>query len=536
MNANTLLADPTAIEIVKFVSLDDVITIVVSSIQPSACCPLCHQLSCSLKTRYLRRVADLPWHNVAVRLELHARKFRCRNDLCARKVFCERLPKVVAPFARRTVRLSKVVELLSFALGARATAQASAKLSFPIEKDACLRTLRRSSATERSGTVRVLGVDDFAFRRGHTYGTILVDLERRQPIDMLPDRTAETLALWLKAHPKVEIVSRDRSSAYADAARTGAPQAEQVADRWHLLKNLGNLVERFFVQNHCLLTQAAAKVRVAHLVTQSKTDLPFTTRAGEASDVLKPIPARRQKTFDSIKELQASGKTIRGIARELKVARNTVRRYIKCETVPRHHSGAGRRSSVRPFAGYLQQRWREGEHNGLKLWTEIKTQGYGGEVDSVQRFVREWRKTPVGKSHCAISSRGLSPRQAAKLLLNPESVKGEAERMYLAQLREISPRVLTLQRLGIGFQQMVKEKRADLLDGWLRQVKASGVKEVVRWAEGLLADEAAVRNALSLHWSNGQVEGQVNRLKTIKRAMYGRAKFDLLRARVLHRS
>jgi len=191
---------------------------------------------------------------------------------------------------------------------------------------------------------------------------------------------------------------------------------------------------------------------------------------------------------------------------------------------------------VLAFAGYLQQRWREGNHNALGLWQEIKAQGFRGEVDAVQRFVREWRKTSIGKMLCPITSRGLSPRQAAKLLLRPDATGKKWERTYLAKLCKVSPQVGVIQRLGLDFQQMVKERRADLFDDWLKRVEASGIEDLQSWADGLLADEVAVRNALSSEWSNGQVEGQVNRLKTIKRQMYGRAKFDLLRARVLHRA
>lgn len=262
MNANTLLADPNAIEIEKFVSFDDKILIVVRTRKKTANCPKCNQPSSSLKTRYCRQLADLPWHGIAIRLELHTRKFRCRNEICLQKVFCERLPKVVAPHARRTVRLNETLTLLAFALGGRDGARASAKLNIPVGKDTLLRAVRcrMNGSMITHPPVKVLGVDDFAFRKGCTYGTILVDLERRRPVDLLPDRTAKTLTEWLKSHPEIEVVSRDRLTVYAEAARTGASQAAQVADRWHLLKNLSDLVERFFVNNHCLLTETATQI------------------------------------------------------------------------------------------------------------------------------------------------------------------------------------------------------------------------------------------------------------------------------------
>lgn len=536
MNVNTLLADPAAIEIVKIVSESDSITIVVESIQKSAACPLCNQKSSSLKTRYLRRFADLPWHGVAVRVELHSRKFRCRNEFCTKKVFCERLPKVVEPYSRRTIRLKQVVELLAFSIGARAAGRAATELAFSVGKDACLRIMRRRAKNNTSKNVRILGIDDFAFRKGTTYGTILVDLEKRKPIDLLPDRDSETLTQWLKAHPEVEIISRDRSTSYADAGRSGAPQAEQVADRWHLLKNLSDLVERFFIQNNRLLTQTAAEIHSEQLAKESEIRLPSMREANQAAASGKPIPERRQQLFDAVKELQSKGVGIRAIARKLGAARNTVKKYLRCETPPRHARGAGKPSSVLPFAEYLEKRWREGAHNGFLLWQEIKTRGFRGEIDSVQRFIRPWRTTTVGKTFCPVSLRGLAPRKVAKLLLNPLSEMTKAEQNYLTKLLEIAPTAVKIKQLGIEFQEIVKERRADSFDDWLHKVRQSEVKELQNWANGLLSDESAVRTALSMTWSNGQTEGQVNRLKTIKRAMYGRAKFDLLRARVLYQN
>lgn len=531
MNANTLLADPAAIEIEKFISGEDKILIVVRTIQEAAECPHCGESSDSLKTRYTRQLTDLPWHDVPIRLELKVRKFRCRNQVCPQKVFCERLPNVAVAYARRTARLMETLALLAFTLGGRGASRLSAQINIPVGKDTLLGTIRRiNQRLENKRPVKFLGVDDFAFRKGVAYGTILIDLERRMPIDLLPDRSAATLAEWLTNHPEIEIISRDRASSYADAARTGAPQAKQVADRWHLLKNMSDLVERFFLQNHRLLMDTARQLREQQQMAQPQTVLSIG-----APPKLRPVLIRRQQLFDEIKRLQGNGKTLRGIARELKASRNTVRRYARCDVVPQLLSKAGRRSQVGQFADYLEKRWCEGEHTAVLLWQEIKEQGFTGAVDAVQRFVQEWRKTPAGKTNYSVSSRGMSPRQATKLLLN-QAAGSRKENDYIKKLCEISPAVEIIRQIGNKFQRIVKEKRGDLFDDWLSDVKQSRIQDFENWASGLLADEAAVRNALSSKWSNGQVEGQVNRLKTIKRQMYGRANFDLLRARVLHQS
>jgi transposase len=243
MNTATLLADPAAIRLDCIRPSPGAVTLVVATTAPLAMCPRCHKASPRVHSRYLRRISDLPWHGVAVKLELHARRFRCRNSLCSRRNFCERLPRVVAHYARKTVRLNAALELIGFALGGEAGARIARELGLAVSPDTLLRRLRLASQKEIS-TPRIIGIDDFAFRRGQRYGTLLVDLERRLPLDLLPDREANTLSAWLKAYPGIEIITRDRSKTYASGITDGAPAAVQVADRWHLLKNLRETLEK----------------------------------------------------------------------------------------------------------------------------------------------------------------------------------------------------------------------------------------------------------------------------------------------------
>lgn len=248
MDVSTLLADPTAIRLETLVSNNNFITLRVYSIQKYAPCPSCNLLSSNLHSNYVRSVTDLPWHNVAVKLELHVRKFRCRNQLCSQKIFCERLPRVVDVYARQTTRLRTLLTWLAFALGGEAGARTAGQLQLQISGDTLLWMIRRKitqSAIDEIETEqpRVIGVDDWAWRKGCRYGTIIVDLERRKVIDLIPDREAETLAQWLREHQTVETVARDRSPTYCNGIIEGQPDAVQVADRWHLLKNLADVLK-----------------------------------------------------------------------------------------------------------------------------------------------------------------------------------------------------------------------------------------------------------------------------------------------------
>ena len=243
-------------------------------------CPVCQSTSDSRHSNYIRHIADLPWHGVAIRIQLQTRKFRCRNESCRRKVFCERLPKVVESYGRKTVRLQALFGVLAFVLGGEAGSKTAREIGLQISGDTLLRRIRRTSTPDLE-SVKVLGVDDFSFRRGMRFGTILVDLEKRKPIDLLPDRESETLALWLKQHPEIEIISRDRGGCYIEGSNTGAPHAKQVADRWHLLKNATEVFEKTISRNYARLRKCLfPKDEAIFFTDEEVTD---QIKAGEAA-------------------------------------------------------------------------------------------------------------------------------------------------------------------------------------------------------------------------------------------------------------
>ncbi len=545
MEVSTLLADPAAIRLEAFVSHVGAMTLRVYCKQQRAACPLCNVTSGSLHSNYVRSVADLPWHGVAVQLELHTRKFRCRNEFCCRKVFCERLPKVVAASGRRTTRLNEALTILAFALGGEAGARTAQNLGLKISGDTLLRRIRQHS-TQLQSSVKVLGVDDFAFRRGARYGTILVDLEEHQPIDLLPNRKSESLQTWLAAHPEIQVISRDRGGSYATGARLGAPQATQIADRFHLLKNLLDGFEKFLHRQESALS--AASHTVFHSSAASKSHGSSGVGAATPTAAQHLVTEQRQaklkereRRFNAVKELHHAGVPTLAIARRLKMSRNTVKKLIASNFFPARRQNKPRFSPIHRFLPYLRQRWAEGVCSSRALWKEIKEQGYPGAEVTLRHWLQSWRVATSAQitAHATTKSspgRAMSVRQVKWLLFNPEKRKEEWEEQFVDELCQQSKDIDLAQRLVRKFHRFMRERRPDELNQWLKAAQASGIGELMWFANGVEQDRQAVAEAFANKWSQGQVEGQVNRLKLLKRSMYGRAKFDLLRARVLHQS
>jgi len=495
----------------------------------SARCPMCGQTSRRVQSRYTRRLADLPCGGRAVLLRVAVRRFRCDQPACHGKIFAKRLGPLADPYARRTTRLGEHLRLLGLACGGELGARLARHAGLVVSATSLLR-LVRATPTPADGTPRVVGVDDFAWRRGVRYGTLLCDLERHAPLAVLPDASAGSFAAWLRAHPGVAVLSRDRSGAYADGGRQGAPSAEQVADRWHLLKNLGDALEQVLSREY----HALVLLGPAGVPEREAADLVAGTPPPPVPPVT-PRAARRRAQFARVGALHATGYPIRAIAREVGIARNTVRAYLQWAwrgQEPGRRPRGPRPSLLDPYREELVRRWEAGCQNGRQLFDELRALGYRGHASLVKVAVARLRRglppRPPAPPKLA------TPRQLRWLLLRRRKDLDHVRIAELDLLLAHNPRLRPLHALAQDFGALLRERCLARLEPWLQRAAASGMPELRSFVWGVERDYTAVANALCLPWSQGQVEGQITRLKLLKRAMYGRAKTDLLQQRVLH--
>jgi transposase len=512
------------------------IRLTVRTLGASSRCPGCQCLSHRIHSHYQRQLADLPWSDYQVSLQLQTRKFFCDNPACQRKIFTERFASVALPWARCTVRLNRQLSQIGLIVGGQAGARLSQHCHSPRSRNTFLRRAKRSPLPIFT-TPKIVGIDDFAFRKGQTYGTIIVDLERNQPIALLPDREASTVADWLRAHPGIEVLSRDRSKTYKQAMDTAAPNAIQVADRFHLLHNLAEVLES------CLSAQTPAlkTVEAAYYGTVTIPDLP----SSNPSQRQQQRQLRREKRYDNytqVHQLRAKGWAILAIAQELSIGERTVYTYLRQPVFQERqpHARKGSQPLIAPYGTYLAQRWAEGIWEGKQLFQEIQQQGYKGGYASVMRYLQPLQGTkpssPTGSTinqvRTWLKQKPLTARRAAWLVMKRDKHRTDIERALLAGMVQ-QPELANILRLSQSFLELVRERQPTQLDAWLTAATDSEIPQFQRFVTGLRSDYDAVRAALTLDVSNGPVEGLNNRLKMLKRQMYGRAGLDLLTHRFL---
>ena len=532
---------------------DDLVTIFIAMAAPTAPCPECGSDARRVHSRYTRRLADLPCFGTPVRLELTVRRFRCLRPECPRRIFAERLPGLAAKHARTTDRLRRSHEAIGYALGGEAGSRLAVLIAMPTSPDTLLRRVKLLEDVP-GPPPRVVGIDDWAWRKGHRYGTIIVDLERSEVIELLPDRDANTVAAWLKAHPDVEVVSRDRSPTYAQAATEGASQAAQVADRWHLLKNLREAVERLFERHSSVVAEAVKEISPSPVPSNAVT---ASTPAGlqQAVDPSSDEPPagiapeslrrhtqrvrreRRVERFEQVRERHQQGHSARRIAQDLGLSRCTVRRYLRSGTCPDWGPGRPRSSQLDEHRDWIDARLAEGKENALDLHRRLTERGYRGSYGSVRRYVTK-RLGAAGRARARVNAaKPPNPPPPSPKRLSFEWVRRMEDRepeqqARLEAVRGSNAELASGLDLADEFASLIRERSSGDLADWLAKCEASICAELRQFAAGVRGDEAAVKGAVSERWSNGPVEGHVNRLKAIKRQMYGRAGFLLLRARV----
>lgn len=512
----------------------------VQSTEPSAACTKCGAISKRVHSSYLRHVQDPPIGLFVVWLQLKVRRFRCDNSKCERQTFAEQYPDLVGRRRRRTNRLLLQLVQISLALGGAAGARLAGNLAMTVSGSTLLRLLHRMEAPPAEEP-RIIGIDDWAFRKGRNYGTIIVDHERGKPIDLLPDRDSETVQTWLEKHPTIELVTRDRSGEYRDAINEALPKAVQVADCWRLLKNLGKAMQRYFSRHRKSVRQLVVETVEAGEFDPSHLNVTEKHRRydpGPGRESLhKARQAERESLYAAVKARHAEGVYTTDIAEEFNLSRRTISRWVNSKSLPPDARGRFKRKClIDDYVPYLRQRIAADCTNKSQLWREIKEQGFTGSNSLVRKWVRQNYNTN-GETARGLSAKQIkialpSSRELAWLVAcHVDELEADEKQLLDVLLRDAE--VAELRQAAHEFMQIVRNGLDEEWASWLKNNRESAIKELRNFAEGLKKDGAAVYEAIRQSWSNGLTEGHVNRLKFLKRQMYGRASFELLRLRVL---
>jgi transposase len=531
MKLSSLLALPDGLEVASMTFSDKLLTVSVNATATSSMCPLCAHVATHVRSYYTRLVADVPCAARHVQLIVRVRKFRCETASCPRKIFAERLGPFLEAWARKTTRLREAIEAIGLSTCGEVGARLADRLAIATSPTTIL---RRIVALPLPAVKEVshLGIDDFALRRGRTYGTVLVDLQRHKVIDLLPDRKAETAKIWMQAHPEIELVSRDRAEEYASAARQGAPQAIQTADRFHLVKNLAEAAQKALA--HCG-TEIRKERKAKKTTAAPSPEEPLASQVTSDGQPYSAHQTERYERYQQVMTLRTQGVKVREIAKRVGLGTRTVQQWVTQGGYVETNYHHKHRSRYDAFAVYVQQRWDGGCHNIQQLWREIRARGYPHS----DRALRRHLQARSGKKNVELPEASLldhfSAKKAVWLFIRSFDDLKEKEREELLAIRQASAMAETIYQLVQEFLRIVHELQAGQLDAWIAKVTASQIKDLLRFAKGLERDKAAVLVGLSLSHNNGQTEGQVTRIKLIKRMMYGRAGFALLRQRVLHR-
>jgi transposase len=510
-------------------------------------CRGCGVVSGRVHDRYRRRLHDLACGGRPVEIVLEARRFCCGNPACPVATFAEQVPGLTAWYQRRTAGLRGLLEKVALALAGRAGSRLAAALGAVVSRFTLIRLVRGLPDPE-IGPVSVLGVDDVAKRKGHSYATVLMDMDTHRLIDMLPDREADTFADWLRAHPGIEVICRDRGGAYARAARDAAPVAVQVADRFHLWQDLAEAVEKTVLA--CLAALPAPQSGQAALPAAPQDEPAPAPGAAAEPDGFRDVHGherrlvtRHGERYAAVQALRAEGCSIREIARRLELNRNTVLKFANAASIDELLVKATSRPSILdPFKPHLGQRWNDGITSAAALHEEIRARGWKGGILTVERYLRQFR-TADGRDRQARAKIQLTapdtpalpkPRQVTRWIMTHPDHLASNDAASLTRLLDASPALAAAASHVRSFAGMMTRRQGLLaLEDWLTAVEAGDQPALHSFARGIRRDQQAVTAGLALPYSSGALEGKNCKIKYLKRLMYGRANFDLLRKMAL---
>ena len=523
----------------------DLVTFRVRARAGDAACPGCRRRSARVHARYQRQLADLPLGGRRVRIIVHVRRFKCASPRCAQSTFSEQIPGLTTPFARRTPPLNSALAEVALALAGRPGSRLAGKLAMPCCRDVLIQLIR-AQPVPGTGHIDVVGVDDFAIRRGQSYSTILIDMDSHKPVDVLPGRESGTLAAWLREHPGVKIVCRDRAGAYAEGIRDGAPDAIQVADRFHLWKNVCEAAGKTVAaHHHCL--RAAAAAQAGPGAPEPAALVPAARPVAPPEPVALPerpcrLAKRTRDRYTQVQDCLARGLSRAAAARDLSLDIQTVRRFANASCAEELLGKAEHRSTkLDPFIDLVNRRWNEGVTNAEAITAELRTLGFKGNAQVVRRYLRPFRLPGTSRSHPDPDRRKPAPtvpavpkpRAISKALLTHPDRLSEDDALIVKNATAGCAHLERLQQHIRSFAKIMAQRRGQELAAWLEAVEADDLPELRSLAAGMRRDLPAVINGLTLEHNSGAVEGNVTRVKRLKRDGYGRAKFDLLRAQIL---
>ena len=468
-------------------------------------------------------------------IRLRVRRFFCSNPVCAAGTFAEQVDGLTGRYLRRSLPLLGLLAQIGLVLAGRAGARLAGVLGAPVHRTTLLRLVAALREPGIGAAPEVTGVDDFALRKGRVYGTVVVDVATGKAVDLLPDREAATWAAWLAAHRGAQVICRDRAGGYADGARQGAPEAIQVADRWHLWHNLGEYAEKAVTAHRGCLTG---------LATAPEDETSEPTRPAPATPTAAPeglrdvcgrdrrLVARTRDRHTAVQGLRAAGHSEREAARILGLARGTVHRFAAAASAEELLVKAtSRQTKLDRYKPYLRRRWNEGITSAAALHAELQAKGWQGSVQAVQRYVRPFRAMTAAPPPGPVVP---ATRQITRWLLTRPANLGADEQAQLAGIVDRCPHLGVLARHVRSFAEMMTRRQGEHeLEGWLTQAEASDLPELRSFANGIRRDQQAVTAGLTLPYSSAAVEGNVTKIKMLKRQMYGRASFALLRKRVI---